>query len=440
MTATATAGNETRTQGATVLYVTYDGILEPLGQSQVFQYLRELARSHRVHLLSYEKAADWNDVPKRERIAHELREAGISWTPLRYHKRPSALATAYDLAVGIGVGTFITLRRNVDLVHARSYVPSVIALAVKRLTGRKFLFDMRGFWADERVDGGIWPEGSGLFRTAKWFEKRFLESADAIVSLTEAGVEALPDLPFPKERLEGKRIAVIPTCANLQLFRPTPRSTPWSTPSPSPEQDERQQALRAERPFTLAYVGSVGTWYLFDPVLESFRQLLALEPNARLLIVNRGEHAFIRERIAALGLPPEKIELRELAHRDVASRLSQVDAGVFFIKQTFSKKASAPTKLGELLGCGVPVLVNAGVGDMDRIVSQNRVGVVVPETSSPAALREAVLQLVELARDPRTRDRCVQTAQRHFSLESGVRAYDALWRELRRARAARDAA
>jgi hypothetical protein len=35
--------------------------------------------------------------------------------------------------------------------------------------------------------------------------------------------------------------------------------------------------------------------------------------------------------------------------------MNSMNAGVFFINPFYSKIASAPTKLGEFLGCGVPV-------------------------------------------------------------------------------------
>src|SRR5258708_4237470 len=96
----------TTVQQPVVLYITYDGVLEPLGQSQVLQYLRYLASDFSIVLLSYEKAEDWRDGTARSAILPILREAGIRWVPLRYHKRPTAPATAYDLARGLAVGSY----------------------------------------------------------------------------------------------------------------------------------------------------------------------------------------------------------------------------------------------------------------------------------------------------------------------------------------------
>lgn len=130
---------------------------------------------------------------------------------------------------------------------------------------------------------------------------------------------------------------VIPTCVNLQLFHP---------PVITAEHDAED--------FVLGHVGSVGTWYLFDEALRTFIALLKFKPYARLLIINRNEHDFIRARMAAWGVDTSKVELKSAAHHEVVQAIHRIHAGVFYIKPVFSKRASAPTKFGEFLGCGVP--------------------------------------------------------------------------------------
>lgn len=391
-----------------VLYISYDGMLEPLGQSQVLAYLKRLAVGERIHLISFEKAHDWANVTERNRIASDISDAGIVWHPLRYHKRPSALATAWDIVCGIAMGLWLVLRHRLRIVHARSYVPSVMALALKRLTSVKYLFDMRGFWADERVDGGLWPRSGRMYRVAKEFERRFLLAADHVVSLTQAAVREMARLPYLQGRMPP--VTVIPTCADLARFTPMHR-------------------VSEDGGFMLGYVGSVGTWYLFDEVGACFAQLLRMLPDARLLIVNRGEHAFIRERLTAAGVPDAAVELTSAIHAEVPRQMARMDAGIFFIKPAFSKQASAPTKLAEFLGCGIPCLGNAGVGDMTEVLEGEQVGVALTSFDE-AALKHGLHQLLELVADPETRARCVSAAQRHFSLEEGVARYRSIYESI----------
>ena len=391
-----------------VLYISYDGMLEPLGQSQVLAYLKRLADGRRIHLISFEKADDWANTTERERIADDIGGAGIVWHPLRYHKRPTALATLWDIACGCTVGLWLVLRHRLRIVHARSYVASVMALAIKRLTGAKYLFDMRGFWADERVDGGLWPRSGRMFRVAKGFERRFLLGADHVVSLTQAAVRELQRFDYLQGRMPP--VTVIPTCADLTRFSPMYRERDGGS-------------------FVLGYVGTVGTWYLFDEVAACFAQLLRMQPDARFLIVNRGEHAYIRERLAAAGVPDAMVELTTATHAEMPRQMARMDAGVFFIKPVFSKQASAPTKLAEFLGCGIPCLGNAGVGDMADVLEGEQVGVAL-KTFDQAALTDGLQALLQLAADPATRTRCVAAAQKHFSLDEGVRRYAAVYGQL----------
>jgi glycosyltransferase involved in cell wall biosynthesis len=394
-----------------VLYISYSGMLEPLGQSQVLAYQERLVADHPVHLLSFERSDDWARIAEREAIARRMADAGIHWHPLRYHKRLSVLATPWDILRGAMVGLRLVRSHGLAIVHARSYIPSAMALVIKRLAGVKFVFDMRGFWADERVDGGLWPKGGRLYRIAKWFERRFLTSADHVVSLTHAAVREMGQFPY----LAGCRppFTVIPTCADLGRFRPLP--------------------AKKDAGFVLGYVGSAGTWYLFDTVVAAFKQLRQLRPDARLLVINRGGHDYIRERLLAGGVPESAVELREAIHAEVPAQMARMHAGVFFIKPVFSKQASAPTKLGEFLGCGIPCLANAGVGDMAEILEGDRVGVAVQDLDR-ASLDAGIQRLLALLAEPDIRERCVASAQRHFSLEEGVRRYQSVYDSLEAAR------
>ena len=396
---------------ATVLYISYDGLLEPLGQSQVLAYLKKLAEKHRVYLISFEKPRSLRDKAVRERLQETVKKAGIAWYPLRYHKHPSVAATAYDIFQGILNGAWIVWRYQVRVVHARSYVASVVALLLKKVFGAKFVFDMRGFWADERVDAGLWAQSSKLYRIAKWFERKFLLAADWVISLTHAGVAEMRKFPYLQGRMP--RFEVIPTCADLDLFCPHDEETTESD----------------DGVFTLGWVGAVKGWYLFDEALLFFRVLRKKIPGARLRILNRENHPYIFDRLSVHDISPELVEVKSVEHGAVPDEMARMDVGIFFIMPVFSKRASAPTKLGEFLGCGVPCLGNDGVGDMTRILEGKKVGMVIRDFDDDGR-EKAINALLSLCADPDVRQRCVRAARKHFSLDDGVAAYGRIYREL----------
>ena len=398
-----------------VLYISYDGMLEPLGQSQVLQYLKPLASGYRITLVSYEKPADWADTLRRETLITEVRSAGIHWVPLKYHKKLSVLATVYDLFAGFVVCTFLAITRRINIVHARSYVPSVIALGLKKFLGIRFVFDMRGFWADERVERGIWGGISKIYNVVKWLERHFLLNANVVVSLTHAGVAVMRKFPYLKGR--APLFEVIPTCTNLETFSPV-RSGGATT-------------INGNNDFVLGYVGSADTAYMFDPVLRCFKILRESMEDARLLVITRSSGECLNTLLKEYAIPEGCVEVKAVCHDRVAEEIGRMDAGIFFVKTGFSAIASAPTKLGEFLACGVPCLGNSGVGDVESILEGERVGVILHEFSLDAEV-EAVSRLLALCSKSETKDRCVEVASRYFSLAQGVKSYGRVYDSLGR--------
>lgn len=392
---------------ATVLYISYTGLLEPLGQSQVYQYLRLLSKDHEIHLLTYEKPSDLAHKQRVTEMKQEMESQGINWHPFRYHKSPSVPATLWDIARGIAFGVYLVKRYDIGIVHARSYIAGAIALTINKVTKTSFIFDMRGFWADERVDAGIWEEHSRLYAFAKGLEKRLLEGADVVVSLTQAGIEAIE--AFEHVDTSDTELVMIPTCVNLELFTPDGRDS--------------------DDPFAICYLGSVGTWYLFDEVLECFKILREYKSEALLKVITRSDFDDVRSQLRKHDIPNEAISLHELEHGEVPAGLSDVDAGFFFYKPTFSRKGTSPTKLGEFLAMGIPCLTNAGVGDVQDILEENNVGVVI-DGFDQESKQAGIERLVELTQDDDIDSRCRAVAENYYSLERGVERYDRLYREL----------
>ena len=396
-----------------VLYITYDGLLEPLGQSQVLQYLKGLSSFYDITIISYEKKDDWNEVDLRNLISIEISKRDICWYPLRYHKSPTAIATLYDVLIGIFVASWFVLTKKVQVVHARSHISSVIALFVKKVFNIKFIFDMRGFWADERVERGIWGGNSEIYNVVKWLERHFLLNADVVVSLTHAGVAVMHKFSYLKERVP--RFEVIPTCTNLDTFSPVRSGGP--------------STINGDRDFVLGYVGSTDTAYMFEPVLRCFKVLRGLRENARLLVITRSSGESLNILLKEYGIPERYVEIKAVYHERVAEEMWRMDAGIFFVKTGFSSSASAPTKLGEFLACGVPCLGNSGVGDVESILEGKGVGVILREFS-PEAESEAVSSLLALCSEPKIKNRCVEVARSYFSLEQGIKSYGRIYDSL----------
>jgi peptidoglycan/xylan/chitin deacetylase (PgdA/CDA1 family)/glycosyltransferase involved in cell wall biosynthesis len=398
------------------LYVSYDGLLEPLGQSQVVPYLEALADEHAMTVISFEKPGDLTHAEQVSRMRCRLSSRNIRWVPLRYHKHPAVLSTAWDVLVALR-HAFAWARRGSSprLVHARGYVPSLVALALKRRFGARFLFDMRGFWVDEKVEAGHWRGDGRLYRIAKRFERRFFAAADAVVSLTHEGVRSFAELGVSPRA--DAAVEVIPTCADLRRFSAQPKNSALAS------------WLGLEGGPIIGCTGTMSNWYLRSPMLECLAALLRKLPEARALIVTREDHDRLRRDAGAAGVPLSRLVLVRAPFAAMPDYLRLMDLGLFFIAPRFSKKGSAATKLAEFLGCGVPVLINDGVGDSGRIVREERVGFVLPE-AAPAHYAAAADEAERLLQDPAIRGRSRAAAERHFDLDDGIRRYRDLYDRL----------
>src|SRR6266576_1119065 len=128
------------TQWPQIIYVSYDGAAEPLGQSQVVAYLERLAADCDVRLISFEKPGD-----AREEAGQRLASSGVSWHPLAYHRRPPVASTALDVLRGTRLIRELAARIEGPLVlHARSYVPALMAVRARLGDRARFVFDIRG--------------------------------------------------------------------------------------------------------------------------------------------------------------------------------------------------------------------------------------------------------------------------------------------------------
>jgi len=397
-----------------VLYISYDGILDSLGQSQVFRYLIKLALNYNITLISYEKKENWQDKERYDDLLAELNAKDIYWKPLTYHKRFSLLATVFDLFLGYIVSIYLILHRKIKLVHARSYIPSIIALWLKKSLRVPFIFDIRTFWADERVEAGQWRKGSWLNKIAKYFERQFIIHADIIVSQTKAGAEVIQNFSYVKDN--PPKIEVIPTCVDLNIFYPKNQKKAY----------ERTSSLN----FTLGVIGNVAGWSLLEPIFKCFKILQCIYPNAKLLIINRGQHEYIRRCMEKLDVNDKDVTIKAIKnHTEIVNEINEIDAGIFFYKYGSSNPSRSPVKLAECLACGVPCLSNKKIGDVEEILDGEGVGVTVSNFSQ-AELENGIKRLLDLAFSPNIKERCVRVAHFHYSLEMGIQKYSKIYQLL----------
>ena len=363
-------------------------MLDPLGQSQVLPYLRELSKQGVVFtLLSFERRGAFEkDGPARcNELKCELAHQNIEWHWLRYHQTPSIPATAYDVLRGTLYAKRLVRKNRIEMVHARSHIAATIALALKKQLGIKFIFDIRGLMAEEYVDANHWKQNSLPFRISKTMEGRALAGADGIVTLTEKIWPIIKDW----DGLRGRDVPheVVPCCADLKAFRFS-----------AVEREKRRAELGLSERLTVVYSGSIDGWYLTEEMADFFAQVLRENPSAHFLWLTPFKHDRITGLMNERGIEPDQYTVKSVLSADVPSYLSAADVGLAFIRSCFSKQASSPTKNAEYLACGLPVIINAGVGDSDALVTQSEIGALVEELTD-AGYSHAITTVRQLLTD-----------------------------------------
>jgi len=399
------------------LYICYYNLAEPLVQTQVIAYLRELAkRTVDMHLLTFER--ERHSAEQRDSIRRELAKDGIHWHSLRYHQRPSLIATLYDIAVGTLTSLRICRKYGIELVHARSHVPAAMALMLKQMTGCRFLFDLRGLLAEEYVDAGNWKQGDLKFRLTKRMERAFFKRADAMVMLTH---RIKDELVSQEKELHNRAddIQVIPCCVDVERFRAEPNA----------RTQYRLARGWADR-FVLTYVGKLGTWYLPNEMAQFFGVARQLEPRFFFQVLTQDDPSLVEQPLKAAGVSPNDYDIRYARPEELPTILAASDSGISFIRSTYSKRASSPTKLGEYLAAGLPLITNAGIGDCDHMLRDHRLGVVVHDYSD-VEYERGVRELCALLSVSGTSERCREFAEQGLSLSGvGGPSYAAVYERL----------
>lgn len=389
----------------TILYITYDGILEPLGQSQVLKYLEPLSKKYKILILSFEKKFD---ITEFNILKERLNKKNIQWYKMRYHKKPKILSSLYDIFVSIFFSFYLSVRFKVNIIHTRSYVPALIGMIMKLFLNKKIIFDMRGFWADERVDGGIWSKNSLIYKITKRLEIFMLKYSDKIVTLTKISKEILiKDFIF----LNNNKIEVIPTCVDLSQFN-----------------YKNYRKINNKNTFVVGYLGSIGTWYEFDKVIIFFQAIKKEIKNAKLNIISHSDSKEIRNIITKFNLDDNDIIINNVKHSEIHNFIKNFDISTFFIKQCFSKKASCPTKLAESLAMGIPVVTGSDIGDTDNIIleSKNKIGIIIKEFNQVEILL-AIKTLKKTILNKELKLECFNAAKKYFDLSVGVSKYEKIY-------------
>lgn len=408
--------------GCPVLYITYDGLCDPLGSSQILPYLLSISQhTGPIHILSFEKKTRFKKFGKN--ICEKLKNQSAFWHPLAFSEidgRLGSLAKVFDLLRMYWMALYIRLRYKTKIVHARSHIPALAGLYLKTFTGVKLLFDCRGLWVDERVDKGSWDLNKQIdlrqYNNLKKREHSLFSLADEIVVLTRKVVPEIVRLGAVAEA----KITVIPCCADYDHF---------TIPSKEKIKLARQKLNIGAETVVLGYLGSIGKMYMFEEYLHLYEMMLDSGIDVIALIITPDIR--LAESCIGIHLPREKqkhLRIQTATRDEVPLLLSAVDYLVSFIRPSYARQATSPTKNAEALASGIRLICNKGVGDVDEYVKDLKAGWMLDPDN-----KEEVKTLIEEVKSllPQKDEELRQRSRKMFGLEVATYKYREIYERLK---------
>ncbi|MEZ8581565.1 hypothetical protein AB6D24_17225, partial [Vibrio splendidus] len=384
---------------------------EPLGKSQVLEYLKNLSVEHEMYLHTFEKDISGAMI---DEIQGVMDAHNIKWSYQSYNNKFGLLSTLIQVLSGFFEVLKKVKKHGINVIHARSNIPVLIALLVKVITGTKVLFDIRGFQIDEKTEIGRIKNGGIIYKLLKEIETSAYKYSDAIVSLTYNAKEIISRVT------DSDKISVISTCANSKVFK-----------------FERDDSFKRAQGYqqnekVIIHAGTVSNWYDFDSELLLIRELMAKDKNIQFLILNKNEHEFILAKLNEFSIDQTRAKIKEVDFYQMSKYLSFAHASIFIIKPTYSKRASAPTKFAENLCCHLFSITNNDIGDMNGFITKY------PEVGFSFDISEIKTNVKQLSSDllisldsyNKESNQFQTLYEQHFSGEQAVKDYSDLYVKL----------
>ncbi|MDG2428088.1 MAG: hypothetical protein P8M16_06630 [Acidimicrobiales bacterium] len=376
------------TPGTGVLRVTYlsvDPVGSTVGSSQVLAYVLRLAeRGVKVDLHSFEH-------DEEPQILELLSTAGVNWIPHRF---------GANGAIG-GLGRVVRLAwhvRGAAIVHARS---DMAAAATMASSVDRWIWDVRSFWADQKVATGVFSADSMQARVFRWVEKISARRSTQVITLTTS---AVAELDHRYDEVVSPKATVVTTCVDRTRFV--------------------QSSPPMEGPLRVLLAGTLNRYYDVPAMIELV-EVLKQRSEVEFVVASPGRTDWEAELsgVGAVRISATAEEMPGLINScHVGLSVCREDAGVSLL-------AAMPTKIGEFLAVGRPVVVNQGLVDATRMIERAQAGIGMSPDMDFGVVADRIFSLVA---DPGTVERATSLAAEHFDLDRGIDELVRIYGELSR--------
>ncbi len=391
--------------GSYVLFISYDGLLDPLGQSQILPYIDGLReRGFRFAILSFEK--DHRDSHEIEGLRDKLHAIGITWFPLVFVSGGGFKRFFRRIVMGARELREICHSENIDFLHLRGFAPAFIfKLSFLKIP---YIYDYRSFTVDEWAEAGLIKSGSVSYRLLKTVDRMAIRDMSALVTL-EKSAENLLRKTYSLRDIPA---SIIRTSTDCKRYLP--------------------KITRADKEsIRFVHLGGALFPYQVDVVLKFVKIFSEVIGDVSICFINEGQHNQLEEAIEKSLIDQTLVFVESVKHELIPVRLAEFDAGLIFIEPSPCRRVCSPTKLGEYLAAGLPVIAGKGIDVLHEIERDfNCVKTIDLKPREPFLSSELIYEVRQFIKDESQPERCQKVARIAFDVNSAIDKYSDLYNSL----------
>ncbi|MCZ7551949.1 MAG: glycosyltransferase [Anaerolineales bacterium] len=328
--------------------------------------------------------------------------AKVHFIPVEGFFDPAALTHRRDLIAA----PLVKIAKNYDvqIIHGQSIYSTMYALEANKQIKAKLVFDMHGIAVGEAEMAGESPRRIDVISKG---DKEILRAADLVVFVSTQMRKHFDEkfgVPFDNS-------IIIPTCVQSEKFS-----------MPLELRTRKRKGLGLADRFVILYLGTLGVWQWPEAMFALFKRIHSRQPDTLFyLLLPESNHQKALQFLQEQNLPEDSYMIQAAPHNEVGSLIGVADAGLLLRQDHPVNRVSSPTKFGEYMAAGVPVIATDKIGDFSEIIQQENLGLVLSldsEQISPINLKQ-ISQFMGDVRKNRTMwaERCSQYARSQLDWE-----------------------
>lgn len=346
-------------------YVTHDGLMSPVFDSQVINLVRFIASwMGSITLVTFERDPNCYEIRRKANlISSKFRGKFIVLS------KPPFISTSSIRPLSDALAKIISQDASRDasvILHCRGQIGAYIGAGAKRCLPAhriKVIADIRGLPAEEMLHKcRLHPQIKDIillpvrYKALKNIEKFAYFYSDFLSCISHG----LKDYISTGFSVPSAKIEIVPCSVDINTFTPD-------------ENGRRQvrQMLHLQDKIVFTYCGSLETWQRLDKVIEFFKIAKYLCSDIHLLLLIRVDRNKINRLLAKYNIDKSHVSLLSLEHREVTKFIRAGDVGVIFRENNLLNSVSFPTKFGEYLASGLFVITTTGAREVARIVNSD---------------------------------------------------------------------